>query len=294
MYNKTIGSLWVIIGASCYGLLATSVKKASLEGYHISGLIFLQFFFGILCLLLMDKKKQKKTSTSSINSKAKKKLLLFGTSVGLTSCFYYLSLKFIPVSTSIVLLMQTVWMGVALEIFLQRKIENLKIFGSLMVILGTFVALNVFGEKPKINFPGLILGLLSSLSYTATLYASNQIGLDLSPIKRSKYLMFGGGILVLIFWNFKIFTENNFLDPLFLGYGLFLALFGTIFPPIFFNIGFPKTGIGLGSILTSFEIPTSILAAHIVLQEQVLPVQWLGVAIILLSIFLIQWRNLKS
>jgi hypothetical protein len=37
--------------------------------------------------------------------------MLAGTSLGMTSVFYYLTVKYIPVSIGIVLLMQTVWMG---------------------------------------------------------------------------------------------------------------------------------------------------------------------------------------
>jgi hypothetical protein len=48
-----------------------------------------------------------------------------GTSLEMTSVFYYL-VKYIPVSIGIVLLMQTVWMGVLLEMVFWKKntIEN--------------------------------------------------------------------------------------------------------------------------------------------------------------------------
>jgi hypothetical protein len=48
----------------------------------------------------------------------------------MTSVFYYLAVKYIPVSIGIVLLMQTVWMGVLLEMIL--KPQNKKVISVLL------------------------------------------------------------------------------------------------------------------------------------------------------------------
>ncbi|MEZ2337249.1 EamA family transporter [Mucilaginibacter sp. RCC_168] len=63
-----------------------------------------------------------------------------------------------------------------------------------------------------------------------------------------------------------------------------MALFGTILPPLLFTKGLPKTGIGLGSIVSSVEIPESILFAHFILNESVTPIQWVGVALIIMAL----------
>ena len=75
--------------------------------------------------------------------------MLAGTSLGMTSVFYYLAVKYIPVSIGIVLLMQTVWMGVLLEWFLDKKAPSTqKIISVVIVLIGTALAINIF----KINF----------------------------------------------------------------------------------------------------------------------------------------------
>ena len=70
-----------------------------------------------------------------------------------------------------------------------------------------------------------------------------------------------------------------------------LALFGTIIPPMLLNAGFPHTGIGLGSIVASIELPVSVLMAFVLLNESVVLWQWMGIALILFAIVLM---NLKS
>jgi drug/metabolite transporter (DMT)-like permease len=55
----------------------------------------------------------------------------------MTSVFYYLAVKYIPVSIGIVL-MQTVWMGVLLEMILEKKLPSTKkIVSVIIVLIGT-------------------------------------------------------------------------------------------------------------------------------------------------------------
>ena len=52
------------------------------------------------------------------------------------------------------------------------------------------------------------------------------------------------------------------------------------------NAGFPLTGIGLGSIVSSLELPVSVLMAFFILNEQVILFQWIGIVLILVAIVL--------
>ena len=50
------------------------------------------------------------------------------------------------------------------------------------------------------------------------------------------------------------------------------------------NAGFPHTGIGLGSIVASLELPVSVLMAYFLLNETVNLAQWVGILLILIAI----------
>lgn len=294
--EKLRGVLYVLIGAASYGVLATFVKKANLEGFSTSGLNTLQYligFVGVALLALLSKKNRAVTKTKE-NKNRKLKLVLFGTAAGLTSYFYYLSLNYIPVSVAIIFLMQAIWMGVVLEMILSKKVDKLKLFGSLLVIVGTLFAVNVFNESKAIDPTGFVLGVMASMCYTATLYASNTIAVSLPNMVRSKYLVLGGLLIVLLIWNTDLLTEFDYASWSFWKYGLFLGFFGAVLPPIAFNKGFPITGIGLGSILTSLEIPVSILTASIILGEKIKGVQWFGVFIIIVSVAVINYKSILN
>ncbi len=293
--NKLKGIAAVVFGAASYGLLATVVKLGNLQGLDSSVLTFFQYLLGFLTLVFISLLSNRTSTLSKASGKSKLKLMIFGTSMGLTSCFYYLSIQYVPVSIAIILLMQAIWMGGVLEIFLDKtKPDLLKIIGSIVVLIGTFLAVDIFDDFHSLSFKGLAFGILASLSFTVTLTATNRVESDLPIITRSKYLVLGGLIIVLLFWNVDIFQKMNLDNSNLWLFGMFLALFGAVIPPILFNKGFPIVGIGLGSILASIEIPVSIFSAKFLLDEQVKAIQWIGVLIIILSVVIINFRYINE
>lgn len=85
-------------------------------------------------------------------------------------------------------------------------------------------------------------------------------------------------------------TDGSLFEGLFL-YGCLLAFFGVLIPTAFFNIGVPRIGAGMASILGAAELPTAVLAPSLFLQESVSLLQWLGVLIILFGIVLPEWSR---
>jgi drug/metabolite transporter (DMT)-like permease len=204
----------------------------------------------------------------------------------MTSIFYYMAIQFIPVSMGIILLMQSIWMSVVLEAILRKRFpETLKIAGTITIIFGTLLATNVFFEISSIDWRGIALGMLAASSYTISLYASSGVETKSSPIIRSQYFVLGGLLFVMAYWNVSI-IEHFVASEAFL-WGTLLALFGTVIPPLLFTKGIPLVGIGIGAIIASVEIPVSILSAHLVLDERINWIQWLGVFIILVSVVLV-------
>jgi len=290
--NKTLkGVALVGLGATSYGMLATFVKLAYADtgssGLHYTPaeVITEQFVIGILVVLSITliQKKSKGNKTLQPSVIDIKKLMIVGTSTGLTSIFYYLAVKYIPVSIGIVLLMQTVWMGVLLEMILERKFPStIKIISVFIVLFGTALATNLLDSKLNLDWRGVILGLLAAASFTTTMYAANKVALVMSSAQRSLYMLLGGSVVVLIFAIFTQTTPFNY--DVFYKWGILIALFGTVIPPILLNAGFPLTGIGLGSIVSALELPVSVLMAFLILGESVVFTQWIGILLIILAI----------
>ncbi|WP_316841669.1 DMT family transporter [Pedobacter gandavensis] len=291
MKNNLIkGSILVALGSASYGMLATFVKMAYKEGYSTAEVTISQFTIGVIGILLISMFSQRQNiagnaATAGSNWKSLLKLMIAGTAMGLTSTFYYLSVQYIPVSVGIVLLMQTVWMGVILEMILHKKRPgNRKILSVLIIIAGTVLATNLLQSSVTIDWRGVGWGMLAALSYTITVYASNGIALHLPVVRRSLYLVLGGLIIIMLIFHSSL--NMNFSFDIFWKWGIVLSLFGTILPPLLFTMGMPLTGVGLGTIIAAVEIPVSVLMAHFLLKEPVNIVQWTGIVLILGAVVL--------
>ncbi|GGH71073.1 drug/metabolite transporter (DMT)-like permease [Filimonas zeae] len=282
--KKLKGIVYIAVGAASYGILATFVKVAGKEGYTTALITFAQYITGFVVLALADtlRKKQLPASATPPGKNETWKLIAGGTCLGLTSTFYYLSVQYLPVSVSIILLMQTVWIGILADCIRSRQLPRAGQLAVIAIVLtGTALATGLTHAEAQWNLKGCVYGLLAAVCYTGSMYAANHIAPQQPLFYRSKLLVLGGMLAVIAFWNIHIIQE--FQAGVFT-WGLLLGLFGTILPPLLFSKGFPSVGLGLGSILAAIEIPISIATAHWVLHEAVSGLQIVGCIIILAGI----------
>lgn len=293
--NVLKGVFLVALGATSYGMLATFVKMAYREDFTTAEVTTSQFILGISGILLINAFQKAKHKENVVKATRKNifNLMLAGTSLGTTSLFYYLAVKYIPVSIGIVLLMQTVWMGVLLEMILEKKLPSLqKIIAVFIVLVGTVLATNIINNDIELDWRGIAWGILAAASFTATMFTANRVAIEISSAQRSLYMLLGGAVIVFLF---AFGTQNTpFNLAIFMKWGIVLSLFGTIIPPMLMNAGFPLTGIGLGSIVSALELPVSVMMAFVLLNEKVIFLQWVGILLIILAIIIMNINFTKK
>lgn len=306
--NSTLkGIIYVALGASSYGMLATFVKIAYQQGFTTAEVTTSQYVFAIICLLFLNFMIRNKPLEKATNQDLKR-LILSGTSMGFTSVLYYLSVRYINASIAVVLLMQSVWIGVLIETIIDKsKISLSKIAAVVLVLIGTILATNILKSELIFDFKGYLFGFLAAISFSITLYSTNSVAKHLHPYKRTLFMLFGGAIIVLFFTLFTqilptyfqieiVSKEFVFIKPfdssILYTWGILLSVLGTVLPPILLNKGFPLVGVGLGSIVSALELPVSVTCAFIFLNESVLFIQWIGIFVILGAIIMINWNLL--
>ncbi|PZF72768.1 EamA family transporter [Taibaiella soli] len=294
--NRIKGSLLIAAAACCYGMLGTFVKLAYLDGFTTAEITVAQFSIGFLSLLLLSSGTRNDVIDLGKKRTGRKdylKVVAAGSSLGLTSISYYMAVKYIAVSLGIVLLLQAVWMSVVLECILNKKRRRImQIVAVLLIFFGTILATGTLQHTSAINWTGIGWGLFAAVCYTATMYSSSHLQLQLPPMKRSFLMVTGGFVIVLVFFAPELIRGFSF--KIFLTWGILVSLFGTVLPPILFTRGMPLTGMGLGAMLTSLEVPVAILFAHFLLGESISLLQWSGVIFILVAIILINRRKLNA
>ncbi|WP_413578140.1 EamA family transporter [Bdellovibrio sp. HCB290] len=302
--NLLSGVLFVALGSSSYGMLSTFVKLAYKQNFTTAEVTISQVIWGVLILTIMNGLFNK--TAEKMKSQDLRHLLIAGLPVGLTSVLYYSSVKYIDASVAVVLLMQSVWMGIVVESIRSKRAPGFeKLLAVMIVLFGTLMATNVFGASHKLDMRGVVLAVLSAMSFSWALASTQSVAAHLHPIKRSQIMMFGACIIVGIFGfltqlgpyylNVHVlseeFTRNQAFDfSIFLSYGFIIAVFGTVIPPIMLNKGFPIVGVGLGSIISAVELPFAMTISFLVLNENVVGTQWLGAMIIIIAIVLLNYK----
>ncbi|MCT1526584.1 EamA family transporter [Sphingobacterium hotanense] len=291
--NKTQGAIAVFLGAASFGILSTFVKKAYEQGYSLGEVTGIQAFLGalilwILWIVVARTKSQKKFPAKS----SKWKIILAGVSTGTVSILYYKCVQLVPASLAIVLLMQYIWIGQLIEfIFFKVKPSATQIIGIVCILIGTVFATGLI-EEPLSSFsiPGLIYGVLAATAYSVFMIVNGRVGNDYPPIHKSALMITGAFLLIAITLQpVSLLQSETFIGIL--PYGVLLAFFGTVIPPLLFAYGMPSVGYSLGAVLSAVELPVAVCMSYLVLHESVSWMKWLGVIFILL---IIVWKNIPK
>lgn len=289
--------LLVFLGACSFGILSTFVKIAYSEGYTVGEVTGVQVFFGMSLLWIIY-------GTGKVlgffnKDKGKKepfwKLLVSGLSTGSVSILYYMCVQLIPASIAIILLMQFIWISVLVEYAVfKAKPSKLQILSLALVLGGTVLAAGVLNQQEfSLSFKGIAFGLLAAFAYAVFLIVNGRVGNNYPAVQKSALMLTGACILVFMVFPPTFLVSGALVRGLWF-WGLLLSVFGTVLPPLFYAIGIPKIGIPLSSILSAVELPVAVGMSYFLLSESVSPLQWLGVAIILLAIIWPNWLKLRQ
>lgn len=270
------------LGALSFGMLSSFAKIAYGEGYTPAEITLTQALTGTLILwAIVVFRKIKNGKKMQLNWK----LLLAGTTMGSSAFTYYLAVAYIPASLAIVLLMQITWLSILAEwLFFKKRPTFVDSITAVFIIFGTILAGNLSDvTNANISITGIMLSLVSALLYTLYIVFTSKIGKEIPMFEKSA-LMTSGSAMIIFLINCEAIVSSTHLDFGLLQWGTFLAVFGTVIPPICFSVGMPKIGPGLSSVLLTLELPAAVFCAHIILGEQVTLLQIIGIAIMLGSI----------
>jgi len=290
--DKLKGSIAVFIGGASFGILSTFVKKAYEADFDLGEVVGIQVLLGMLILwvIYFSIKLFNPTRLNKYPGKTSKiKILVSGFSTGAVSMLYYQCVQLVPASIAIILLMQYIWIGILIEwLVFKNKPSNQQIVAVGLILFGTLLATGLLEtHSSNLSISGVVYGLLSATAYAVFLIVNGRVGNDYAPIQKSAIMITGSFILIMIILQPISLTSTEILNGI-LPYGILLAAFGTIIPPLLFAYGMPKTGFSMGNILTAVELPVAITMSYFILHEYVSLWQWVGVILILL---IIVWLN---
>lgn len=292
------GIILVFLGACSFGILSTFVKLAYHDGYTLGDVTGAQAFFGAVILWVLFFF-QTKTKSYQRDKKVlitpKWKIMLAGTCTGLVSIFYYQCVKLVPNSLAIILLMQFIWISILLDFLIFKKRPTvMQLLAIVLVLGGTVLASGLLSVKlESLNLIGIGYGFLAALFYAGFLLLTGKLGNEYPPLQKSALMVTGACMLIFIIFPPTFLFDGDLKGSL-LKWGLIIAVFGTVIPPLFFAKGVPLAGVPVSSILSAAELPVAVSLSALVLHEEVSLLRWFGVVIILSAMILPNLQYLKK
>ncbi|MGF6847267.1 drug/metabolite transporter (DMT)-like permease [Chitinophaga sp. W3I9] len=285
--------LMVFAGACSFGILSTFVKLAYREGYTAAEISVTQACTGMIVLWILYLLTRRQRHRVKPGDWAW--LLLTGGGIGLTSFVYYVSVAYIPASVAIVILMQFTWIGLLMEALLFKKIPSLlQLITTILILVGTWLGSGLAGGSLSgLSVKGLLYAGASAFLYAVYIIANSRVGKSLDTGKKSAVIITGSTLCIFLVNAPQLLASTHF-DTGLLKWALFLSLFGTIIPPLLFAKGIPKVGAGISAVIMTAELPVAIVCSHFILLEPVNGLQWAGVALMLLSMLLLNARYFRK
>lgn len=285
------GYFLVALGALAYGVPASLVKLAYREGYIVDEVIITQFFWGFIFLFIiylirkiymsfrhLKEKKQ-------LNPKTFLLLLILGTTTGLISALYYMSLQYVDPSITVIFMFQYTWMSIILELIIFKKKPSARnLIAIIPLLIGTALATDLISGNANFHILGAVFGLLSGFAYSVFILVSGHIAADANPVSRATIMVAGGLIICLIVYNpTTLFDVDRFMAYS-INYGMICAVFVPLMAILFISMGAPYIGSAMTAIIGTLELPSIIIFATIILGTQITIIQIIGMILILASI----------
>lgn len=272
--------LLVFLAGCSYGLLSIFLRLAYGAGFQPDEVVGAECFTGWVILIVLTLL----FSRQKVNFKAAGALMLVGLTNGLTGILYSIALQSIPASIGIVIMFQFTWMGIVIEALVDRKWPSKeKLYAIPFLVIGTFMAGGIFEGELQFSMTGYVLAFLSALTFALFIFCSGRVATHVPTLVRTLWIVTGVMILIVFVYPPK-FLISGVLGKGLMWYGLALALVAIVLPTLMLAKGVPKVGPGMASILSSSELPTTIIVAVIVLKEPISILQWIGVITIIVGL----------
>ena len=285
---RATGVALVIGSACCFGTLGVFGKLAYRLGLTTPQL--LSYRFGLAAILLWVAAMILRQGLPPRRSLVGLALMGGAGYVG-QSGSYFSALHFIPASTNALLLYTfPVVVTLLATVLFHEPLGWLKLGAVGLAFLGTVL---VVEAQLRAAAPiGIVLGLGSAAFYSGYILYGSRLLPGLPPVSATAMIMTSAAVVWTAYATINGQLAVDWTPPRLLLIASF-AVVGTTIPVLTFILGLRLLGPSRAAILSTFEPASTVLLAVIILGESANPIQYVGGALILASVVLLEgpgWR----
>ena len=283
--SKLKGYLAGIIAAVAYGTNPLGALFLYQEGFNPPSVIFYRFTFAvvILAIILLVQKVPFKITKYEF-----KVLLSLGVLFAASALSLYTSFKHLDSGVaSTILFAYPVMVAVIMAVFFKERASMVMILSIVLSVIGILLLYQGDGEA-KMSLWGVILVLISSLTYAVYIVVVNRTQISMPPFKMTFYIMMFAAIIIGIY-SFCVPGSRIMPIPSWTAFGwiCMVAIVPTIIAMTMLNIGILNAGSTPTAILGALEPVTAVCISVLVFDGLFTPRLVCGIVLILAAVLLI-------
>ena len=283
--SKLKGYIAGIIAAVAYGTNPLGALFLYREGFNPPSVIFYRFTFAviILAIILLVQKVPFKITKYEF-----KVLLSLGVLFAASALSLYTSFKHLDSGVaSTILFAYPVMVAVIMAVFFKEKASMMMILSIVLSIIGILLLYQGDGEA-KMSLWGVILVLISSLTYAVYIVVVNRTRISMPPFKMTFYIMAFAAIIIGIY-SFCVPGSRLMAIPSWTAFGwiCMVAIVPTIIAMTMLNIGILNAGSTPTAILGALEPVTAVCISVLVFDGLFTARLVCGIVLILTAVLLI-------
>lgn len=280
-----LGLLWGLLSPVFLGIVPILAKVAYAVGVSVLTVVAFRTIIAAAFLwagMLLFRRHLIRSSTPAVVSS-----MIAGAINGVGSIFFYASLTRIDASLGqLVNITYLVFVTVLVRLAGQTI--------SLLTILRTFLAIGAIflltqGSAGMPDWLGVGMMLIAAITYAIQLVLSQRIMLDIPAPTMTLYAITAMAAVVSIAWFFAPADLSLVSQAGWNAIGLMAAV--TAFSRLTLFLGVKAMGSIQTALLGVFEVVVTIGIAAVFLGERLTEMQWVGAAVLMVSIFLVRFEK---
>lgn len=174
-----------------------------------------------------------------------------------------------------------------------RKLTLTNKIALLVVLTGSLLVLNIFGEAHTWTWLGILFGVIAFLC-CAAFFLILDLKLSHYPITVIFFYDWGIAALIMLVLNPMVFKDIVVLTPEMISLIVIISSITTVLPSFLLGKGVVLIGSERATVVGTLELPITVLLAYLFLSEVMVPMQLLGVVLVVSAVAALSMEGAKS
>jgi len=291
--SRRTGLIYIVISVTAYSMFSIWVKALQTSG--MPSLDIGLWRFGLAVPLIWAVIAFTRRSTQPVDQPAWQPILM-GLLLASNALLAFFGLERIPVSLFIMLFYTYPAMVALISLAMGERLPLIGWAALGLTLVGVALTLEAPAQgEPPISVEGIALALVNALSTTVYFIVGSRVVKSGGSMLATGWALTGALVPFLLLIPLRLATGESIIAlppnlPVWLNL-LGLVIVSTTLANLFLNAGIQKLGAPRAAIVGTIEPVLTVIWAVLLLGETMTPQRWLGGALIIASVILLQIKR---